>query len=103
MGVGQVQRKAQRQASRNTLSSVFSPSFRQQRHTHLDLNQFFSPNMALSQNASLHVPELRRGDTRSSSSVGSAPPTRLQTLPPGTFHPSQGQRNLLAIEVGTPS
>jgi len=95
----QVQRKAQRQASRSTLTTVFSPTFRQQRHTHLDLNQFFSPNMPLSQNASLHVPELRRGDTRSSSSVGSAPLPRLHTLPPGSFHPSPGQRNLLAIEV----
>lgn len=37
----QVQRKAQRQASRcNTV--VFSPQFRQQRHTHLDLNQYFT-------------------------------------------------------------
>ena len=62
----QVQRKAQRLARRCN-SLVYTPTFRQQRHTHLDLNQFFSPELTTAAAAGARC-ALVRGEVRSSSS-----------------------------------
>ena len=98
--LAQVQRKAQRQASRcNT--AVFTPQFRQQRHTHLDLNQFFSPNIALPIHGSSSLArslsdESWPGETRSSSSSN----VPLLLLPPSAFRACLPHRNLAAaVEV----
>jgi len=99
MGYGaQIQRKAQRHANRcNT--KVFTPHFRQQRHTHLDLNQFFSPNLALSSATPLAT-EARREDMRTSSSGSSIP--LLLPLPPFSFRSTDDHHHLVPVEVRCP-
>mmetsp|Transcript_71757 Transcript_71757/g.116326 ORF Transcript_71757/g.116326 Transcript_71757/m.116326 type:complete len:723 (+) Transcript_71757:229-2397(+) len=94
----QIQRKAQRHANRcNT--KVFTPHFRQQRHTHLDLNQFFSPNLALSSATPLAT-EARREDMRTSSSGSSIP--LLLPLPPFSFRSTDDHHHLVPVEVRCP-